>query len=143
MKKGVLVEARAEVALTIVNACHEATVEVIQEETKEEVDHPPDTPAPVTQPGKAGKKSHAQAVVNSTAKFIQYSAASLTYIVVYRDEDQLVRRSQRGLSTKGNESKGRAMPPEERNELMNEAFRRAKDLWNELDKSDLPCFIVD
>ena len=144
-KRLLYVETRADVAKTIVDACLEASIAVIKEETKQEVEGPHPASLEDTVLGQDdapdGSKEPDQArVANPKGKSIRFDATRCCYEIQYVEKPKgPLRRSIKGL--KVTKTKGKAaLSPLETEENMARAFKNAKVLWNDLDKSDLPRY---
>ena len=143
MKRRLYVEARADVAQTIVAACLKATLEVVKEETKLEVEGPLPAPQLVTVVGEDGpdgsKEPKGPRVANPSGRCIRFDSRRSCYEITYvADVDgvSVSHRCIKGLLVKCQDKGGKRFTPEKCDEQMTRAYEKAKKLWNESDQSD-------
>ena len=134
------VEARADVAKVIVDACLAATLQVVTEETSLDVDGPC---SPKQLPALGDEASEGSRVDNPNGKLIQFDPKRGNYEVIYTDDEGVARRSIRGLAVKCQDNRGKSLPADACDELMTRAYNKAKQLWNQLDRSERPRFEVE
>ena len=120
----------------IVAACLTATLEVVKEETSQEVD----APAVANAVDVEDQEYEGSVVANPNDKQIRFDTKRSCYEVIYADHAGVVRRSIRNLSVKRQGSRGKILSPEKCDELMTRVYQRAKQLWNELVRSDRPHY---
>ena len=137
------VETRADVAKRIVGACLKASLAVIKEETRQELQGPHPAPLVDTAPGQdevpdGSREPDQSRFANPSGKSIRFDPKRCCYEISYVEKPNgPLRRCIKGL--KVTKPKGKAaFSPLECEENMARAFEKAKKLWNELDKSDLP-----
>ena len=142
MKRRLYVEARADVAQTIVAACLKATLEVVKEETKLEVEGPLPALQLVTVVGEDGpdgsKEPKGPRVAKPSGKCIRFDSRRSCYEITYRavaDGESKTYRSIKGLHVKCQDKGGKRLTPEKCDELMTRVYEKAKKLWNESDQS--------
>ena len=130
--KKLFVEARADVAKTIVEACLEATFKVVLEETSREVDGPS---APRQLTVREDQVLEGSRVDNHSGKSIHFNSGKSQYEIRYKDEEGVLRRSIKGLEVRFRNRKGKNLPVDEYQALMHRVHTKAKRMWNEQDKS--------
>ena len=141
------VEARADVAKGIVSACLEATLKVIQEETRLELEGPPPAPlldtAPEEDAPDGSKEPDQSRVANLKGKLIRFDAKRSCYEILYvveKDGKFKETRGVKGLSVRTKTKALVPLPQDQCDENMERAFEKAKMLWNALDQSPRPRY---
>ena len=136
-KQQIYVEARADVAKAIVDACLDrtasqildATSEMMTSKPKEGCQPKPDAAAEGCQP--------------TGTKRIGFIVSKASYEVRYVAEDGTKRRTIGGLKVRTSNNKGMSLSPDEHDENMRRVHRAARAKWNELDKSGEPRFTLE
>ena len=119
----------------IVAACLTATLEVVKEETEEV-----DAPAGANAVDVKDQEYEGSVVDNHNNKQIRFCMKRSCYEVIFRDVDGAIRRSIRGLQVKRELGRGKFLSPEKLDVLMTRVYEIAKQLWNDLDKSERPRY---
>ena len=134
-------------AQTIVAACLKATIEVIKEETRLELEGPPPPPLAETVPGANGpdgsKEPDQSRVANPSGKIIRFDPRKGCYEITYvekADGENVLRRSIKGLHVKCHNKAGARLTEEKCTEAMHRACEKAKKLWNQSDRSERARF---
>ena len=141
------VEARADVAKGIVSACLEATLKVIQEETRLELDGPPPAPRVDTAPGEdapdGSKEPDQSRVANLKGRLIRFDPKRSCYEILYAVEKDGKFKETRGVKGLHVKTKTKALvplPQDQIDENMERAFHKAKMLWNAWGQSPRPRY---
>ena len=144
--KRVYVEATADVAQRIVHACLDATVELVTEETRLDLEGPPpatqevwvvkeDGPDGLKVPDGVGSR-----VANPTCKFIRFDSRRSCYEIMYVAEDDdgecKLHRSVKGLRVRSKGKGGTMLSEEKCDQIMARVYEKAEKLWNESDQTD-------
>ena len=141
VNKRMYVEARADVAKQIVQACLTATLQVVLDDTALAVDAP--LPPASEQLTKAGDQAiEGSRVDNPGDKLIRFDTGRSCYEAVYADDEGVKRRSIKGLFVKCQDKGGKSLPADACDALMTRAYKKAKRSWNQLDKSERPRFTL-
>ena len=147
IKKRMYVEPRADVAQTIVEACLEQTVNVVEEETREEVEGLPPAPHLASLLGEdqpeALEEPLGPRVAKRLNKCVRFDTKRSCYEISYvidADGEQVKRRCIKGLQVKLQKKGGVRFTPERCEVEMSRCFEKAKKLWNEMDQSDRKRF---
>ena len=140
------VETRADVAKRIVGACLSATLKVIQEETRPELQGPPPAPLADTAPGEDAPDGSIEPdqsrVANPRGKLIRFDPRRSCYEILYvemKGGKCSSHRSIKGLRVKTAKA-GVSFSEAKIEEKMTLAYEKAKELWNKSDQSDRPRF---
>ena len=139
-EKKCFVEARADVAEAIVNACLDrtareildATAEIMRSKPKEDC-QPKRNAAPEGCPPKPDAAP--KGCQPKGTKRIGFLVARSTYEVKYVAADGTKARTIKGLKVPTFDKKGKPLSPQEHDENMERVYRVAQALWNQLDKS--------
>ena len=140
------VEARADVARRIVTACLTASVAVIKEDTRPEVEGPAPAPLADTSPAQgevlAGSIEPNQSrVANPKGKSIRFDVRRSCYEISYVEEQGgHVHRCVKGLRVATKDKNKVPLAPLLVEVNMARTFEKGKNLWNTMDMSDLPRF---
>ena len=147
IKKRMYVEPRADVAQTIVEACLEQTVNVVEEETREEVEGLPPAPHLASLLGEDQPDGSEEPMGPRVAKHLnkcvrfdsKRSCYEISYVTVVEGE-KVKRRCIAGLTVKLQKRGGVRFTPERCEVEMDRVFEKAKKLWNEMGQSDRKRF---
>ena len=158
IKKRMYVEPRADVAEAIVAACLEQTVNVVEEETREEVEGLPPAPHLASLLGEDQPEASEEPlgprvakleeplgprVANHLNKCVRFdpkrSCYEISYVTVVEGE-KVKRRCIAGLTVKLYKRGGVRFTPERCEVEMDKVFEKAKKLWNEMGQSDRKRF---
>ena len=139
VNKRMYVEARADVAKQIVQACLTATLQVVLAALAVDAPLPPAS----EQLTKAGDQAiEGSRVDNPGDKLIRFDTGRSCYEAVYADDEGVKRRSIKGLYVQCLDKRGKTLAPGECDSLMTRAHKKAKRSWNQLDKSDRPRYTL-
>ena len=137
----VFVQARADVAKAIVNACLTRAEASFVETTDACMDrgqkHGGD-PKQGCQP----EGGEAKTKEPKDGKRITYLTRSNSYQVTWEDGDGKLHRFQKGLSVPSIDGKNRPLSADVFKAEMNKTFRQAMQVWNEMDRSGKPRFVL-
>ena len=140
------VEARADVAQRIVTACLKASVAVIKEDTRPEVEGPAPAPLADTSPAQGevldgSIEPNQSRVANPKGKSIRFDVRRSCYEISYVEEQGgPVHRCVKGLHVYTKDKNKVPLAPLLVEVNMARTFEKAKKLWNMMDMSDLPRF---
>ena len=136
-RKKTFVEARSDVAKVIVAACLDRTATTLLNTTNKIMTRKPNEGC---QPkGDADGEGCKPTDPNN----IGFKVAKSTYEVTYIADDGTKKRTVKGLKVPSSDQKGRPLGPDVYDENLRRIYRVAQAMWNELDRSEEPRFVLE